>query len=356
MTDITENSTYKNILILNLRKIGDTIMATSAAYLLKKAYPNAKITMLVKPLTKSIAGNNPVIDEIILYNYFHKANLAEIQQTAGILKSKQFDLAVVIDGKPRSAMLAWMAAIPQRLGFENITMRNIYLRLFYTNIYDIDYDFIATQQVKNHEIFINRITGRNDKARMVMPDLPEESKEKVDKLLKAFPAGKLKIALCIRSGIPYKDWPQDRFIETVQAISEKYNAVFYIIGSESDSIYAHEFIKSSNIDIKNFCGSTDLPQLGYLLKKSDFLLSVDTGTAHIAAAVDTSEVVVFAVTSHKHWAPYGKNVKIVYPTVDCYPCTDKVRRKCINYPCLINISAKQVIDACDGMISRILLP
>ena len=48
------NLQYKNILILNLRKIGDTIMATSSAYLLKKAYPEAKITMLVKPLTKSV--------------------------------------------------------------------------------------------------------------------------------------------------------------------------------------------------------------------------------------------------------------------------------------------------------------
>ena len=68
MTLLTTNLQYKNILILNLRKIGDTIMATSSAYLLKKAYPEAKITMLVKPLTKSIVENNPVIDEVLLYD------------------------------------------------------------------------------------------------------------------------------------------------------------------------------------------------------------------------------------------------------------------------------------------------
>ena len=71
---MTTNLQYKNILILNLRKISDTIMATSSAYLLKKAYPEAKITMLVKQLTKSIVENNPVIDFIGTWHLAEDAN------------------------------------------------------------------------------------------------------------------------------------------------------------------------------------------------------------------------------------------------------------------------------------------
>lgn len=55
-------------------------MATSSAYLLKKAYPKAKITMMVKPMTKSIVENNPVIDEVMLYDYSHKAKWSEIKK------------------------------------------------------------------------------------------------------------------------------------------------------------------------------------------------------------------------------------------------------------------------------------
>ena len=117
---------YKNILILNLRKIGDTIMATSSAYLLKRAYPKATITMLVKPLTKSIVENNPVIDEVLLYDYSHKAKWNDIKKTVNNIKSKNFDLAVIIDNKPRSALLSYLAKIPKRIGFEKITVRNIY--------------------------------------------------------------------------------------------------------------------------------------------------------------------------------------------------------------------------------------
>lgn len=341
---------YHNILILNLRKIGDTIMATSCAYLLKKAYPQAKITMLVKPLTKSIVENNPVIDEVLLYDYSHKAKWKDIKHTTNELKSKNFDLAIIIDNKPRSALLSYLAKIPQRVGFENITLRNIYLKLFYTDIYNIDYDFMNTQQVKNHEIFINRFTGRHDTAKMVMPNINETSKQLVDNLLQNLPSSKINIALCLRSGIKYKDWSMQNFLTVIKNLNNNYQANFYIIGSKNDYDYAQKFIQQSNLPIQNFCGKTTLPQLGYLLKQSNLLLSVDTGTAHIAAAQETNTVVIFAGTSHKHWAPYGNTVKIVFPKINCYPCNDIQRKKCPNYQCLNKININEVIQNCKNLL------
>lgn len=341
---------YSNILILNLRKIGDTIMATSSAYLLKKAYPNAKITMLVKPLTKSIVENNPVIDEVLLYDYSHKAKWKDIKHAANMLKSKNFDLAIIIDNKPRSAILSYLAKIPKRVGFEKITLRNIYLKLFYTDIYNINYDFMNTQQVKNHEIFINRFTGRHDTAKMIMPNIDNQSKEFVNNLLNVFSKNKIIIALCLRSGINFKDWPSENFLSVIKNLDNKYHPNFCIVGSKNDYDYAQKFIQKSNLSIKNFCGKTTLPQLGYLLKQCNLLLSVDTGTAHIAAAEAINTVVVFAGTSHKHWAPYGNNVQVIYPQIKCYPCNDLQRKDCSNYSCLNNININSVIQKCQNLI------
>lgn len=89
------------------------------------------------------------------------------------------------------------------------------MKLFYTDIYKIDYDFINTQQVKNHEIFINRITGRFDKAKMVMPNISNESQLKVSSLLDNLSKNRLNVALCIRSGIKFKDWSQENFIKVL---------------------------------------------------------------------------------------------------------------------------------------------
>lgn len=154
---------YKNILVICLRKIGDAVIATSVPYLLKQAYPDAKITMLVKPLTTEIVTDNSVIDEVMLYNYAHQAKLREILQIAKEIKKRNFDVSFVTDGKPRSAMLAWLAGVPQRVGFERIIFRNIYLRLYYTDLLKIDYDATRTLQAKNHEIFINRFTRKKNR-------------------------------------------------------------------------------------------------------------------------------------------------------------------------------------------------
>jgi len=91
-----------------------------------------------------------------------------------------------------------------------------------------------------------------------------------------------------------------KFYKGIKFLNQKYELNFYVVGSANDYDYAQNFIEQSKINIVNFCGKTNLPELGYLLKQSDLLLSVDTGTAHIAAAGETDTVVIFAGTSHKH--------------------------------------------------------
>ena len=143
-----------------------------------------------------------------------------------------------------------------------------------------------------------------------------------------------------------------KFYKGIKFLNQKYELNFYVVGSANDYDYAQNFIEQSNIDIVNFCGKTNLPELGYLLKQSDLLLSVDTGTAHIAAAGETDTIVIFAGTSHKHWAPYGDKVKVVYPKLSCYPCSDKERKQCKSYLCLENIDIDNVIEFCKDIIEH----
>lgn len=342
--------TYNNILVIALRKIGDTIIATAGINLLKKAYPTAKLTVLVRPYTQEIVNNHPLIDEVMLYNYSHKSKWREIRQLAGTLQDKQFDLCIVLDNKPRSALLAWLSRIPKRVGFEKIEFRNWYLKLFYTDIIPIDYDSMQVQQARNHEIFINRFTGLNEKTSMVMPTVSEVSKQKVDNMLaEKNLAGRKKIALCLRSGCLTKDWPLEYFKQTVERLATKYQAVFFIIGAASDQPFATEFIAMTKADIISLCGKTTLPELGYLLQQSDFLLSVDTGSAHIGGAVGTPMVVMFGSTSPKRWGPYADKAIYVSPTSACHPC-DGTKKKCSNPVCLASITSDDVYKACCKII------
>ena len=67
---------YKNILVNSLVNLGDVVLTTSAIALLKQAYPQAKITMLVRPVVREAVENNPVIDEVLIFDYKSKENYA----------------------------------------------------------------------------------------------------------------------------------------------------------------------------------------------------------------------------------------------------------------------------------------
>ena len=65
---------YKNILVNSLVNLGDVVLTTSAIALLKQVYPQARITMLVRPVVREAVEYNPVIDEVLIFDYKSKEN------------------------------------------------------------------------------------------------------------------------------------------------------------------------------------------------------------------------------------------------------------------------------------------
>ncbi len=60
------NNTVKNILIVRTDRIGDVVLSLPLADIIKKHYPDCKVSFLVRNYTKEILSNNPFIDEIII--------------------------------------------------------------------------------------------------------------------------------------------------------------------------------------------------------------------------------------------------------------------------------------------------
>ena len=73
---------------------------------------------------------------------------------------------------------------------------------------------------------------------MVMPNLSNESQLKVSSLLDNLSKNRLNVALCIRSGIKFKDWSQENFIKVLNFLNQKYELNFYVVGSANDYDYS----------------------------------------------------------------------------------------------------------------------
>ncbi len=104
----------KNILIVRTDRIGDLVLSLPLAGLIKKQYPNSKVSYLIRDYTKSIINNHPLIDEIIILKEVDgKINLFD---NLKIIKRKNFDTSIVLNPTFISALILFLSGIKNRIG------------------------------------------------------------------------------------------------------------------------------------------------------------------------------------------------------------------------------------------------
>ena len=349
---------YKNILVNALVNLGDVVLVTGAIALIKKKYPTVKVTMLVKAVFADAVKNNPIIDDVIVFEYKAKANsISKMKMMIEEIRSRHFDLSISFDRKLRPAILTCLAGIPTRVGpskvFDN---NNSKVTWFYTDVVDIEHDLNKTLQAETYQIIVRKFFDIEGYERPIFARIMPNNETKADNLLGRLPSAKFKIALCIRGTFPLKTWAKSYFVEVVKNLAQSYDAAFYIVGAPNDTGYAKEMIidilSAASIRVENFCGETSLVDLAALFKKTDLFITVDTGTAHVAATTGVKMVTIYGCTSPDRWHPITDNAIVLTSRESCCPCTIKAKA-CPTYPkpkCLYNVTPEMVIEACNKLL------
>ena len=343
---------YKNILVNALVNLGDVVLTTSALDLIKKNFPDTSITMLVKAAVKDAVIDNPVVDDVIIFDYAAKENsFKKMREMMSEIRRRKFDLSISFDRKLRPALLTFMAGIPVRVGpskvFDDDTSR---VTILYTDVIKITHDLNNTLQAETYQEIVRqffKIEGHG------LPQFPHKISTQANALLKLLTPYKLKIALCVKGTFELKTWAKEYFAEVVNTLSKIYDAEFFIVGAPNDKDYADEVIALTDCDVKNFCGETSLTDLAEIFRKADLLITVDTGASHIAATTGIKMVTIFGCTPIERWRPINPNAISLSSNAACCPC--KIRPEdCPTYPnpqCLYDVKPADVIDAVQKLLS-----
>lgn len=343
---------YKNILVNALVNLGDVILTTSALDLIKKNFPETKITMLVKPVVKDALIDNPVVDDVIIFDYAEKENsFSAMRKMISEIRSKNFDLSISFDRKLRPALLTFMAGIKKRVGPSKVFDDNkSRVTLLYTDVIKISHDLNKNLQAETYQEIVRKffnIEGHGE------PKFPVKKSLVAEKLFENFSADKLKIALCVKGTFPLKTYPKEYFAEVVKKLRKKFSAEFFIVGAPNDKDYADEVISEIGGNVKNFCGETSLTDLAEIFRKSDLFITVDTGATHIAATTKIKMVVLYGCTSPDRWHPINKHSVVFTSKENCCPCSVKAE-ECPSYPkskCLYNVKPNEVIEAVEKLLA-----
>lgn len=347
---------YKNILVHCLVNLGDVLVSTSAVALIKKINPGAVITMMVRREVKDLVENNPVVDEVLVFDYKAKQrSVHAVWDMVKELRSRNFDLCISLDRKLRPAIMAWLAGIPVRVGpdkiFDDAPSRVTWL---YTDVVVMDHDIVNTLQAENYQAVVRGFFETDLQAHPVMSLPDENNKAKAEALLAELPAAERRIALCVKGTFSLKTWPKEYFLRVVAELNKRYDAAFFIVGAPDDKEYADEFVRESSVPIVNFCGKTTLKDVVPIFKGSDLFITVDTGATHIAATTGIPMVVMYGCISPRRWHPISAKARVLTSNEVCCPCHIPADA-CPSSPkpaCLWGITPDMVLEQCFKLLQR----
>ncbi len=346
---LLKNGSYKPevICVHAVLQLGDTICMIPALYQIRKRYPDAKLILFtssgyekgyenIRLGAQNILGDEKWIDEIITYDYeelSYRNLLVMKKKIHHRLLSQKIDLFINFPGERDRVrvILKWLyitRIIKPGMSYGYYIST---LRLFpksQDKLLQFDYEVNR---------LINHLPFKSDKTVEFPIHISSEDKKYVDDMI----SGKHNIAVFSFSGKGIsKKWPNESFRSLVSMWSDRGN-VAIIVGGAKEYQEGEEI--SQNIkNAYNFCGLTTPKQCLYLISQARKIVTIDTGTAHMASAVSAKSVVIFsAFYFQRKWYPYGDNSIIIRRNLSCSPCLSK---NCIDNKCMKEITVEEVWD------------
>ncbi|MDH5773838.1 MAG: putative lipopolysaccharide heptosyltransferase III [Nitrospirota bacterium] len=336
---LDDSASGMRILLIKLRYMGDVVLSTPVLPLLRKHFPDAKITFLVNPGTAGVLQDNPYLNAVwVLPRQSWWQQLRFIQR----VRAEKFTTVIDLTDGDRSAFLSWISGASMRLGYnrDRRWRGKFYSRLLssaYGSMHMVDYHQQAiaalgiAEPVGNPEIYIS--TQRTEQERL-FSDLSLNGRP----LVLLHPTARYSI----------KAWPLERFAAVADwFIDQGYSVA--LIGSQREFQIGQQIVNLSKQKPMNLMGQTRLSQLTALMKRSHLLVGNDGGPMHIAAAVGCPVLGLFGPTNPAVWGPRGSHVKVIYKGLNCeecfYPGCSRGEESCMR-----KISVEEVCHAAQSML------
>ncbi|MDA8338474.1 MAG: glycosyltransferase family 9 protein [Nitrospiraceae bacterium] len=328
----------KNILVVSSTAIGDTLLSTPAIRAVRERYPHAKIIAHFNIKNMELFENNPYVDGIIPYYGRYK----NFFRTIGKLRKYKFDLALIFHGnEPQATPMAYLSGARFIVKLPNTSEYRFLLSNKNQVLRWEDFSHGVEQRLRVTEMAGCKISDK----RMTLP-LSGEGDAIVDKFLKENSIGESNILIGFQVGASTvsRMWFADRFVELGKRLVDSNTKIRIIItGSPQEYNYCKGIADDIGEKAIVSAGKIPLKYIPSVVRRFKTLVTGDTGIMHMAIAVGTPVVALFAVADAKKSGPYydlGKHV-VIQKERTCEPCEGKA---CEYQKCMEHISVDEVYD------------
>jgi lipopolysaccharide heptosyltransferase I len=329
---------YRHILFVKPSSLGDIVHAMPTCAAIRRTYPKARLTWLVKRQWAGLVERIEGVDRVWPVKSTLKGWLSQISP----LRAERFDLVVDLQGLFRSAAIGWFSGSPLLVGFANGREGSSW---FYSRRVPVPQ--LEMHAVDRYLLIAKAVGAMESGAPEFRFRIPQTDHDEVDRLLSrsgVTPAMRW-VAMNVSARWPTKRWPAASFAEVADRLQQEGCGAVVMIGAPDERADVVAVMGKMNIPAIDLAGATTVGLLPALLSKASLLITNDSGPMHVASAVGTPVVALFGPTSAARTGPYGVGHNVLTGKVPCSPCFSRTCHNTLQLECLRMVSPQQVLAA-----------
>ncbi len=339
----------RHVLVVRLDNLGDVLMSTPAMAAVKQHAPGTRVTLLCSRSGAALRKHLPMVDGSIEYaapwmKTGQRSVLAD-KRLISRLAREEFDAALILTVCTQSALPAAMMC---RLA--GIPLRAAYCR---ENPYELLTDWLPDRDVcsdgMRHEVtrqldLVRALGFTPDSERLVFDCSAADVLNMRRKFVQA--GGDLSrpwVVMHPGASAASRRYPAERFGAAADAIAERADRQIVFSGGSDELALVAVARQQMRAPCISLAGELSLGELAALVASADVIICNNSGPAHIAAAVGTPVVVLYAMTNPQH-TPWQVRTRVLNEVVPCRHCLKSVCPE-QHHDCLMRVAPASVAEA-----------
>ncbi len=322
------------VLLVKLSSMGDVIHTLPAITDAAKVIPSIKFTWLIDSGFAEIASWHPAVEKVIPID-LRKRNIQQIFASIKNLRAQKYDLVIDAQGLLKSAVLAKLVSSKLRAGYDKNSARETMASIFYNNKIAVASELHAVARLR--KLFAIALN---------YPEPASEFNYGVDwsNIIQSNPVTQPYIVFLHGTTWDSKHWPEAYWLQLATIAAQHGFKVQVTWSTAEQEQRAQRFaLQASNV-VK--LPHLTISQAATVLQQASGIVAVDTGFAHLSAALNKPLVALYGPTDIKKVGAVGGLSINLASKFNCAPCSRRICNytgdKTINPPCFKEISPQLV--------------
>lgn len=335
------------ILIVQTAYLGDVILTTPLIQQIHEYFPEAQVDYLTAPRATNVIETNPYLRDILLYDkYGWDKGITGFWRWVKLLRTKEYDYALIIHRSLRSALLAYMSGIKKRIGFSTSTGTWFFTEIipYRLNIHEID---------RNLQLLLPLNINCDGVKPQIYPTPDDE--QVVNNFFKEYTLKENERMIGIAPGSAWatKRMPEEKYAELIRILTDQKKIHPVLLGGLDDVPLCNSIQQKSGRACIITAGKFTPRQSAAALRRVKVLVTNDTGALHLGVAAPTRVIAIFGPTVPGFgFYPYGKEHRIIELSLPCRPCSRHGTKQCPlkHFRCMKDISSEIIYQMIESMM------